>query len=287
MRKKLVSSLLVMIMALIVMLPLSAFAADTGNGNTVPVALTASDGKAAQKMFDGLSGSGIEEGSRKVTVELKAKTPESVGTTLFEVTEDNKIIFNQTTFENATDKSKREAMKTFVKAMQDSEMSDQGQKNVIDTFAASDNKVSTMLIPLVMDSTSADVYTAMKWIAPFLPVLRVILGIGAIVIFLLLFVSSVVDLCFIGIPFMRERISEKGEGRSSGRAPFLSIEAQSVVKEAESSLDSSGGYKNVYLMYFKRRAWTYIVLSFCVLYLVVGELGGLIAFLLNLGSGTL
>lgn len=282
MRKKLMLSFMMMIMLVTLIAPIAAFA-DNGVDNTVDVALTASDGKAAGNMLKDVKNSLVS--GNKITVELKPKSS-TTSTDLFVVGTD-KITFNQTVFDNATEKSKREAMKVFVSAMQDSQMSSQGQQNVIDSFAASDSRVSTMLIPLVMDSTSADVYTAMKWIAPFLPVLRVILGIGAVVIFLLLFTSTVVDLCFIGIPFMRDRMNEKGEGRSNGRAPFLSIEAQSVVKEAESSLDSSGGYKNVYLMYFKRRAWTYVVLSFCVLYLVVGELGGLIAFLMNLGSGTL
>src|SRR5690606_7399930 len=131
----------------------------------------------------------------------------------------------------------------------------------------------------------ADLYTAMKWIAPLLPIVRVIFGIGALLITLLLIGTTIVDMAFIGLPIAREQLQTRQDEKGGGKIPFVSSDAVSVVRDVESSLESSRSYKNVYLLYFKRRVLTYIILSICLLYLVVGELGGLIAWLLKLGSG--
>jgi hypothetical protein len=197
---------------------------------------------------------------------------------------DKKLYFNQKNFTDATEKSKKEALGNFVRGLQKSTVSDQTQQKIFDDMSAADDNVSRMLIPLVMDSTTADLYTAMKWVSPFLPIVRLVFGIGAFCIFLFLMGSTIVDLAFIGLPIARESLQNKGE-QKGGKIPFVSSDAMSVIKETESALDSSGGYKNAYLIYFKRRALTYIILSVCVLYLVVGELGGLIGWLLSLGSG--
>jgi hypothetical protein len=249
------------------------------------IVLTAADGKqmeaALKKTNEKLGATGTS-----VTIE---KRPDAVGvtsTTMISVA-GGKVTFNEEVYEAATEKSKKKAMKAFVSSMQDSGISAQGQQSVIDGMSSKSPDVKRMLIPLVMDSTSADLYTAMKWVNPFLPVIRLIFGIGAIVVSIMLIGSTIVDLCFIGLPIAREALNNKGEqsGGGGNKVPFVSADAVSVIKESESALDSSGGYKNAYLMYFKRRVLTYIIISICLLYLVVGELGGLISWLLSLGDG--
>lgn len=106
-----------------------------------------------------------------------------------------------------------------------------------------------------------------------------------IIISIALIGSTIIDLAFMGLPFAREGMQNSADSKGRGRVLFVTSEAHSVIKESESSLDSSGGYKNVYFMYFKRRAMTYLILSICLLYLVVGELGGLIGWVLSLGNG--
>lgn len=194
------------------------------------------------------------------------------------------LLFDQEAFDNGTEKSRKRVMKELVTALQTSGMEDQHQQVVIDSLSAKDSNVSRLMIPLVMDSTNADLFTALKWLGPLLPIVRVLFGVGAIVIVLLLVASTIVDLCFIGLPVMRESMNDKSEG-SGKKIPFVSSDAVSVVQDTESSKDSSGGYKNAFLTYFIRRSVTYIILSICLLYLVLGELSGLISWLLSLGDG--
>jgi hypothetical protein len=190
-------------------------------------------------------------------------------------------------FQSATDKSRLRAMETFVSTLQESRVSAQTQQNIIDSMSAMDRDVSVMLLPMVMESTKADVYTAMKWISPLLEIVRVIFGLGAIVISIFLIASTILDLVFIGLPFARERVLDKSQEKGKTKPLFISTDAMSVVQEVESSLNSAGSYKNAYLLYFKRRFLTYIILSICLLYLVLGELSGFISWLLKLGSGVL
>lgn len=190
---------------------------------------------------------------------------------------------NLDAFRYATDGSRRLALENYVYDLQNSGMSEQGQQAIINGMQAGESQIKAQLIPILMASTSADIYTAMKWIAPFLPIIRVVLGLGAIVITILLVASTVFDLVFIGLPLAREGIMNNDGGK--GKPNLISADAYSVIKETESGTDSSGGYKNAYIMYFKRRALTYIVLSVCLLYLVAGEMSGLIAWLMSLADG--
>jgi hypothetical protein len=117
-----------------------------------------------------------------------------------------------------------------------------------------------------------------------MPIFRVGLGIGAIVIMLALMLSTVVDLVYIGIPIFQEKVNESSDKNHGKRKWFISHDATSVVKETGSD---TGAYQNPYLLYFKRRVFTWIILSICILYLVMGELGQVVAWLLHLGSGVL
>lgn len=219
-------------------------------------------------------------------VEVKASSTHESAKQVQLLTYDNSVVtLNNTVFENATDKSRKNAIGLFLRELQDSKVSGQTQQNIFNAFAAANRDVSLLLIPVVMDSTSADLFTSMKWISPLLPIVRVIFGIGSILIIMLLVGSTVIDLAFIGLPFARELMAKKENGEN-GRVRFVTSEAQSVIQETEASLGSGDGvYKNAYMLYFRRRALTYIILSICLLYLIAGEIGGLIAWLLKLGSG--
>lgn len=248
------------------------------------VSLIGTDGtKMAEVMKQASVKNGGETNATVLKVELVSTADDTSGTLLS--INGNVLTFNEEVYAEATEKSKKKAMKAFVSSLQESGVSDQGQQDVIDKMSANSPDVKRMLIPLVMDSTSADLYTAMKWVNPVLPIVRLVFGIGAIVVSLMLIGSTILDLVFIGIPWARENMNNKADQKGGDKVPFVSADAISVIKESESALDSSGGYKNAYLMYFKRRVLTYIIISICLLYLVVGELGGLIAWLMGLGDG--
>lgn len=282
MKRKVTVTMLLTLLLPMVLGAITAFA----DATKVGVSLTKQDGTAMSKVFDNANGKLGIDNSGVLKVTLQPTAPENGGTEQTLLSYDsNKVTFNQTNFDNATPDSRKKVMSAYVQALQESAVSKQGQQSVIDGLSASSKDVSTMLIPMVMDSTSADLYTAMKWVNPILPIVRVIFGVGAICISIFLIGSTIVDLCFIGLPIAREALQNKGDQKGSGKVPFVSADAMSVIKESESSLDSSGGYKNAYLIYFKRRVLTYIIIAVCLLYLIVGELGGLISWLLSLGSG--
>ena len=196
------------------------------------------------------------------------------------------IKLNSTVFEQGTEKSKKQALNAFVVELRESAVSDQTQQNLFNSLAESDRNISAVLIPMVFDSSSADIYGAMKVVNPILPTIRLIIGIGVSIVIFLLMGSTVIDLAYIGLPMWRENQSTDKEG-GSRKPPFVTNEAISTVKEVESAIDSNGKYKNAYLTYAARRATTYIILGACILYLVVGELGGLITWLLTISSGLL
>lgn len=193
--------------------------------------------------------------------------------------------FRADIFQAATSESRYKALQTFVSALQESRVSPQTQQNIMDTMTSMNHDVSEMLIPIVMETTTADVYTAMRWVAPILPILRVILGVGAIVITILLVGVTIIDLVYIGLPIARESMTDRSEKKGKRKPSFVSDDAFVVVREVEASLETTNSYKNAYLLYFKKRLLTYFILSICLLYLVAGELGGLIAWLLSLGKG--
>lgn len=195
--------------------------------------------------------------------------------------EDNKLTFYGEAFEEADRDSKSTALKKFTNAINKAKVSNTGRQNIADCMTEGSSEANSHLIGLAMDSTTADIFTALKWLAPILQFMRILIGVGAIVIVILLFASTVMDCIYIGLPMWREAQVEKGENNK----PFgVSMEAISTVKEVESNIES-GKYKNSYLLYFRRRALTYVVLAICLLYLIAGELGGLIQGLLDMVSG--
>ncbi len=196
---------------------------------------------------------------------------------------DRTITFNKDAFRQASNITRRNSVSALVNELRASTVSDQTQQNMFEQLSSFDKDISALLVPLVFDGVNADLFTAFRWVYPFLQVVRLAFGIGAIMIVLLLIASTILDLAYIGLPFAREYGGK--DGKPSFKPPGVSYDALKTVRDTESSLDSSGGYKNAYITYFSRRAMTYVILSVCLLYLVAGELGGLIAWIMGLASG--
>nr|WP_308545723.1 hypothetical protein [uncultured Lachnoclostridium sp.] len=198
---------------------------------------------------------------------------------LFKFNGSNELTFFEDNFKQARPKEVKKAMTAFIDSLKDSSISADTQQDIMNQIQESDSDVAAMMLPLIFDNTKADLFTAYKWLYPFMSVVRVVFGLGAVVLILIVIASTILDLAYIGLPMWRENSTEK----SKGKKPFgVSLEALSTVMSVEKNL---GEYQNAYLIYFKRRALTYIVLSIAILYLVAGELGGLISWVLQLVSG--
>lgn len=282
-KRKFSLSMLIMFVLVTLLSAVPAFANGTTNTGDVKIDISlASDRTQVQNIFKEINGGGTSATTDPVKVTTKDGTSKAMITMN---SSGESITFHSAVYADAVPSDRREKLKLFMNKMQESNLSKQSQQAVVKRMSDSSPDVSRALIPLVMDSTQADLYGAMRVLNPFLPFIRLVFGIGAFCIFLLLMASSIVDLMFIGIPIAREGMQNRSQEKG-GKVPFLSTEAMSVVQEVEGSAGSSGSYRNPYLLYFKRRALTYIILSVCVLYLVVGELGGLVGWLLELASGT-
>lgn len=191
----------------------------------------------------------------------------------------SKITFHAENFEEADKSDRNHALDNFVDVCNEAEITENTAQNINEKFTEADSTVGSAMMGLLLNNVSADLFTAMKWISPMLSFLRVLIGVGCIVIILLLVFSTVMDCVYIGLPMWREHSEKDGGGKPFG----VSMEAISTVKEVES--DTGGKYKNPYVVYIKRRATTYFVLALCILYLIAGELSGLISGLLAMVEG--
>ena len=196
------------------------------------------------------------------------------------------ITVNITAMKACGKKQVNQKMKAFTDAISQCGGNDDTVQQIMNDIQDCDPAVSTIMLPLIFDSTKADMYTAYKITGPFLDIMSVIMGVGAVGVIIILLFSTVMDLVYIGLPVWRNTQAEKNG--NSGKRPFgVSYEADSVVKEVEGQAGggSAGEYKNAYLIYLKRRALTYIILAICIMYLIAGGLSGIISFILQLVSG--
>lgn len=198
--------------------------------------------------------------------------------------ENSTLKVNKTVWSQAKDADVSKSMRNFVDSLTNSGATPDAIQQVMANLQDSDTSVSSVMLPLIFESTKGDMYQAYKITSPFLEILSVVLGVGAVLLILLLLFSTVMDLAYIGLPVWREAQASKNGGQKN---PFgVSYEALTTVKEVEKGLGGGdGGYRNAYLLYFKRRALTYIILAICIFYLICGGLSGIIGFVLNLVSG--
>lgn len=133
-------------------------------------------------------------------------------------------------------------------------------------------------IPEIMEVTTADLAAAYAWYLPFSGVVGTILGIGVIILVLFLVFSSVIDLLYLGMPAMADFIDTGNEGLK--KLLIVSNEARLAHKEVV-----MGNKSNIYLLYLKRRWWTIILISICILYLISGQLGGLVSWFMRVAEG--
>lgn len=281
--KKVVGLFLVMLMMVSLVAPVSVFAEAgkftvteevTGSGN---IGTYLDDAIIAANKDLGFD---TDDGSINDILYVNIK---GIPTALAKV-EEATLTIDMETWKTAKPDDITKAMKTFVDCLDDTPASDDAIKEFMQTFEDTDRSVSSVMLPMVFRETKANIYEAYKIVEPFLDVLNVVLGVGCVALILLLLFSTVMDLAYIGLPVWREAQEAKNGAK---KHPFgVSYEALRTVEETEKNLGGGDGeYKNAYLLYFKRRALTYIILAICIMYLICGGLSGIIAFVLSLTGG--
>ncbi len=204
---------------------------------------------------------------------------------LLTLVDQSTVFIDPSAFKNAKNTDVTKAMRIFTDAIKDVGADDDTVQQLMTDIQDVDSTVSTIMFPIIFQETRGDIYAAYKIAEPFLNILSVVLGVGAVLLILLLLFSTVMDMAYIGLPVWREAQANKEGG--SHKQPFgVSYEALLTVQEIEKGIGGGdGGYKNAYLLYFKRRALTYIILAICIMYLICGGLSGIIGFVLQLVSG--
>lgn len=223
------------------------------------------------------SEAGATEGSLNIPVRVKGKAQD-----LILIKPGEGVSIDETTWSAAKHSDVTKVMHRFVNALGNSGIDPDAVHQFMGMLQDSDTSVATVMLPLIFEGTKGDMYQAYKITSPFLEILSVVLGVGAVLLILLLLFSTVMDLAYIGLPVWRESNANR-EGGS--KQPFgVSYEALTTVTSIEKDL-GSGDYKNAYVLYFQRRVLTYIILAICIVYLIGGGLSGIIGFILSLVGG--
>lgn len=200
------------------------------------------------------------------------------------------LTFEPENFINETDKKQKQLVKNFMTAVIDADLSAEGTTSIMDALNSDERiDMSIYLIPYMFDEMRGDVIGGAQFISPLLPVINIVIGIGALIILALLIVHTVYDLLIIVVPFLRSKVIDKsnssGSTKDGGRPAFVSEAAWSAIKEAEASISGNdGSYKSALWTYFKRRLPEYVVMVIVIAFLVLGGFGNLVQALLSLGQ---
>lgn len=180
--------------------------------------------------------------------------------------------FNREFYQTLSTKQKRKVMKAFVESLKNKPLNEADKQIIYNALKDVGDQYITAEIASLLNSSSNSLFTAVSILKPFNSVVGTIMGVLTILISLGLVLSTVIDLCCLGIPFFGVK--------SDGTKPkFMTIDAFKALKESQES-DT-----NVYLLYVKRRFVTYIIVILCVVYLVSGSLGDLFSSIVDLFGG--
>lgn len=221
---------------------------------------------------------------------VDATTGDHTATTLFTIA-GNSVSFNAENFSRMESDEQEKAITDLANWLNSEThgLTTESKQAIIDEVRDTSDEAANLMIPVIFEGSEADLFTAFKFFQPFAGPLGVVLGVGVIIIVVLLMASTVFDLVYIGVPVMRNYLTTKQEektGNAMAKPWGITNDAFSAINETEATLQNSDGkYKNAYVTYFKRRAFTYIILAICILYLMSGEIVGIISWLLNLVSG--
>ena len=181
-------------------------------------------------------------------------------------------------FNNLKTSERIDIISEFVERLSTWEISNISRQAIYTSISQGIDDSLTAYIPEIAELTTADLVTAYAWYLPFSGVVGTILGVGVIVLVLFLVFSSTLDLLYLGLPAAAEFLD--GDVSGFKRLLIVSREAKLAVKEV-----NMGNGSSVYLLYFKRRWWTIIIIAICILYLISGQLGSIIGWFMRVAEG--
>lgn len=187
---------------------------------------------------------------------------------------DGMLSFSSSIYHSLSKDDQRKTMSFALKTIKESQLPSKVKTKVTNFIADQDRTVADSIQALNSD-TSSELSSGYAWFIPFASPFSTFLGVLAIVIFVFLTVSLVVDVAYLTVGIFRQFL-ENGEGRPK----FVSGEAWETAREVDMSLQS-GTYKDYLVVYFRKRMSILILTSLVLSYLISGQIYGIFTTLLD------
>ena len=187
---------------------------------------------------------------------------------------DGMLSFSSSIYRSLSKDDQRKTMSFALKTIKESQLPSKVKTKVTNFIADQDRTVADSIQALNSD-TSSELSSGYAWFIPFASPFSTALGVLAIVIFVFLTVSLVVDVAYLTVGIFRQFL-ENGEGRPK----FVSGEAWETAREVDMSLQS-GTYKDYLVVYFRKRISILILTSLVLAYLISGQIYGIFTTLLD------
>ena len=184
------------------------------------------------------------------------------------------LSFSSSIYRSLSKDDQRKTMSFALKTIKESQLPSKVKTKVTNFIADQDRTVADSIQALNSD-TSSELSSGYAWFIPFASPLSTVLGVLAIIIFVFLTVSIVVDVAYLTVGVFRQFL-ENGEGRPK----FVSGEAWETAREVDMSLQS-GTYKDYLVVYFRKRMSILIITSFVLAYLISGQIYSVFTALLD------
>ena len=186
--------------------------------------------------------------------------------------EDGLFSFSGSRYSALSTKKKIKFMETALEMVAESQLDARTKNKMYHFIEQQDDKI-TASINFLDQNVNSDFVTAKNIILPFTGPISTALGVLSLVIFVMLTLSSAIDIAWLVIPIIRVVFKEDKNGK-----PFL------ITKEAYSSevdANRSDWYKSALTLYLQRRGKVFIVMGVCLIYLVSGQLYDLIVWIID------
>ena len=185
---------------------------------------------------------------------------------------DGLFSFSGSRYSVLSTKKKIKFMQTALKMVAESQLDARTKNKMYHFIEQQDDKI-TASINFLEQNVNSDFVTAKNMLLPFTGPVSTALGVLSLVIFIMLTLSSAIDIAWLTIPIVRIFFKEDKNGK-----PLM------ITKEAYSSeVDSnrSDWYKSALTLYLQRRGKVFIVMGVCLIYLVSGQLYDLMVWIID------
>lgn len=217
-----------------------------------------------------------DDEATKSLMESSTKTINSAigNKNLLVYSKDGMLSFSSSIYRSLSKDDQRKTMSFALKTIKESQLPSKVKTKVTNFIADQDRTVADSIQALNSD-TSSELSAGYSWFIPFASPFSTVLGVFAIIIFVFLTVSIVVDVAYLTVGIFRQFL-ENGEGRPK----FVSGEAWETAREVDMSLQS-GTYKDYLVVYFRKRMSILIITSFVLAYLISGQIYSVFTALLD------